>query len=103
MPKPRMLVTGATGKTGAPTALLLLQKGYPVRALVHQEDARSASLMEAARKSVSARSKIRSPCRKPSKACNERTFARRLNPVRSGARRSLPKRRRTANSRLSWC
>ena len=46
MPKPRMLVTGATGKTGAPTALLLLQ-GYPVRALVHQEDARSASLMEA--------------------------------------------------------
>ena len=47
MPKPKMLVTGATGKTGGPTALLLLHKGYPVRALVHQEDARSAALMDA--------------------------------------------------------
>jgi NAD(P)H dehydrogenase (quinone) len=47
MQKPKILVTGATGKTGAPSALLLLQKGYPVRALVHREDARSAALREA--------------------------------------------------------
>jgi len=36
MAKPKILVTGATGKTGAPTALLLLRQGYPVRALVHR-------------------------------------------------------------------
>ena len=47
MQKPKILVTGATGKTGAPSALLLLQKGYAVRALVHREDARSASLQQA--------------------------------------------------------
>lgn len=47
MQKPKILVTGATGKTGTPSALLLLQKGYPVRALVHREDARSAALREA--------------------------------------------------------
>ena len=47
MQKPKMLVTGATGKTGTPTALLLLQKGYAVRALVHREDARSSALRRA--------------------------------------------------------
>jgi NAD(P)H dehydrogenase (quinone) len=44
---PKILVTGATGKTGTPSALLLLQKGYPVRALVRREDGRSAALREA--------------------------------------------------------
>jgi NAD(P)H dehydrogenase (quinone) len=34
MSKPKILVTGATGKTGMPTALGLLEKGFPVRALV---------------------------------------------------------------------
>jgi NAD(P)H dehydrogenase (quinone) len=47
MPKPRILVTGATGKTGAPTALLLLERGYPVRALVRQVDARAERLRQA--------------------------------------------------------
>jgi len=47
MAKPKILVTGATGKTGAPTALLLLQRGYPVRALVRRQDARSAALERA--------------------------------------------------------
>jgi NAD(P)H dehydrogenase (quinone) len=47
MQKPKILVTGATGKTGTPSALLLLQKGYPVRALVRREDDRSAALREA--------------------------------------------------------
>ena len=32
--KPLILVTGATGKTGFATAKALLEKGYPVRALV---------------------------------------------------------------------
>ena len=44
MPKPRILVTGATGKTGAPTALGLLKRGYPVRALVRQSDERAERL-----------------------------------------------------------
>jgi len=44
MNKPKILVTGATGSTGAPSVERLLQKGYPVRALVHREDDRSSRL-----------------------------------------------------------
>src|SRR5579863_8728421 len=47
MRKPKILLTGATGKTGAPSTLLLLGKGYPVRAFVHRQDARSESLRRA--------------------------------------------------------
>jgi NAD(P)H dehydrogenase (quinone) len=41
MTKPRIIVTGASGKTGFQTALQLVEKGYPVRALVHQADRRA--------------------------------------------------------------
>src|SRR5262250_3932660 len=44
MIKPRMIVTGATGKTGSVVVSELLKAGYPVRALVHREDVRSARL-----------------------------------------------------------
>jgi len=44
MLKPRILVTGATGKTGSVVAAELLHAGYRVRALVHRQDARSAQL-----------------------------------------------------------
>jgi NAD(P)H dehydrogenase (quinone) len=44
MEKPKILITGATGATGAPSVEMLLQKGYPVRALVHKEDHRSDRL-----------------------------------------------------------
>jgi len=44
MLKPRIIVTGATGKTGSVVVSELLKAGYPVRALVHREDARSARL-----------------------------------------------------------
>ena len=47
MHKPRILVTGATGKTGAPSTLLLRKKGYPVRAFVHKQDHRSDALKSA--------------------------------------------------------
>jgi NAD(P)H dehydrogenase (quinone) len=46
-PKPKILVTGATGKTGSPTVLALLQNGFPVRAMVRSMDARAAHLHEA--------------------------------------------------------
>jgi uncharacterized protein YbjT (DUF2867 family) len=46
MTKPRILVTGATGKTGRHVVAGLLAAGYPVRALVRREDARSARLRE---------------------------------------------------------
>ena len=46
MNKPRILVTGATGKTGSETARELLKRGFPVRALVHREDARSNRLKQ---------------------------------------------------------
>src|SRR5215469_12736807 len=44
MTKPRIIVTGATGKTGNLVVAELLQAGYPVRALVRREDARSVRL-----------------------------------------------------------
>ncbi len=44
MTKPRIFVTGATGKTGSVVAAELLRAGYPVRAMVHREDGRSARL-----------------------------------------------------------
>src|SRR5499427_6353688 len=44
MIKPRIIVTGATGKTGSVVVNELLKAGYPVRALVHKEDARSGHL-----------------------------------------------------------
>jgi uncharacterized protein YbjT (DUF2867 family) len=45
--KPKILVTGATGKTGAPTVRELLARGFPVRAFVHGDDARSDALRDA--------------------------------------------------------
>src|SRR6266567_917802 len=44
MIKPRIAVTGATGKTGSVVVSELLRAGYPVRAIVHREDGRSARL-----------------------------------------------------------
>jgi NAD(P)H dehydrogenase (quinone) len=44
MTKPRIIVTGATGKTGSVVVAELLKAGYPVRALVHREDGRSARI-----------------------------------------------------------
>ncbi len=45
--KPKILVTSAAGKTGLPTVLQLLEKGYPVRAFVRQQDQRSNRLKQA--------------------------------------------------------
>jgi uncharacterized protein YbjT (DUF2867 family) len=42
MIKPRILVTGATGKTGSVVVSELLKAGYPVRAMVRREDSRSS-------------------------------------------------------------
>ena len=44
MIKPKVLVTGATGKTGNAVVEVLLSKGVPVRALVHRQDGRSKLL-----------------------------------------------------------
>ena len=44
MIKPRIMVTGATGKTGSVVVSELLKVGYPVRAMVHREDVRSARM-----------------------------------------------------------
>jgi uncharacterized protein YbjT (DUF2867 family) len=46
MLKPAILVTGATGKTGAATIKQLLALGCPVRALVRREDDRSERLRQ---------------------------------------------------------
>lgn len=42
-----ILITGATGQSGRPTAELLLERGHHVRVLVHKEDARSRDLAKA--------------------------------------------------------
>ena len=44
MSQPKILVTGATGKTGAAIVAQLRGAGYPVRALVRRRDARSDRL-----------------------------------------------------------
>lgn len=44
MHRPRILVTGATGKTGSAVVQQLLRDGWPVRALAHHRDARSDRL-----------------------------------------------------------
>src|SRR5215813_2741288 len=44
MIKPRIFVTGATGKTCSVVTSELLKAGYPVRAMVRREDSRSARL-----------------------------------------------------------
>jgi len=44
MKHPKILVTGATGRTGLAVVDELLAKGVPVRAVVHSKDARSAAL-----------------------------------------------------------
>src|SRR6202163_3068417 len=44
MIKPRIIGTGGTGKTGRVVVRELLKAGYPVRAMVHREDDRSARL-----------------------------------------------------------
>ncbi len=44
MMKPKILVTGACGGTGLPVVNDLLTHGFPVRAMVHRKDARSAEL-----------------------------------------------------------
>lgn len=44
MKQPKILVTGATGRTGRAVVDELLAKDIPVRALVHSKDARSAAL-----------------------------------------------------------
>ena len=46
MTKPKIIVTGATGKTGSVVTTELLKAGYPVRAMVHREDGRSAQLKD---------------------------------------------------------
>ncbi len=47
MTQAKILVTAAAGKTGMQTTLRLLEKGYPVRAFVHQSDSRSDLLKRA--------------------------------------------------------
>ena len=42
--KPTILISGATGSTGSVAAQLLLEKGFPVRALVRKLDERSEKL-----------------------------------------------------------
>ena len=45
--KPRILVTSAAGRTGSVAVLELLGKGFPVRAFVRRNDARSETLRKA--------------------------------------------------------
>ncbi len=45
--KPRILVTSAAGRTGSVAVLDLLGKGFPVRAFVRRNDARSETLRKA--------------------------------------------------------
>jgi nucleoside-diphosphate-sugar epimerase len=60
MIKPRIIVTGATGKTGSIVVAELLKAGCPVRAIVHREDGRSARLKSQGAEIVAPGSRLRS-------------------------------------------
>ena len=47
MTKPRILVTGAAGRNASAAVLELLRNGFPVRAFVRRNDARSERLRKA--------------------------------------------------------
>lgn len=47
MTKPKILMTTAAGKSGKAAALALLEKEFPVRALVRRGDSRAEALKEA--------------------------------------------------------
>ncbi len=47
MQKPRILVTGAAGRTGSVAVYELLAKGFPVRAFVRRNDSRAENLRKA--------------------------------------------------------
>src|ERR1700693_2044848 len=49
MIKSRIIVTGATGKTGSVVVAELLKVSYPVRTMVRREDGRSAQLKQKGR------------------------------------------------------
>ena len=69
--QPITLVTAAAGKTGRHTALALLSRGLPVRAMVHREDARSAALRRrGAQRSSSGMSATCAMCATRWTACN---------------------------------
>lgn len=44
MNRPKILVTGATGRTGSAVVTELLKAGYPVRALLRRDDSRASAL-----------------------------------------------------------
>ncbi len=50
--KSKVLVIGATGKTGLPMVELALSEGFDVRAVIRREDSRSARLKEAGAETV---------------------------------------------------
>lgn len=47
MTKPRILITTGAGRTGSAAAADLVRRGFPVRCLVHLDDARAARLRDA--------------------------------------------------------
>ena len=65
MKYPKILVTGATGRTGSAVVDELLAKGVPVRALVHSKDARSAALERKGPKLRNNCTTLRRPTGKP--------------------------------------
>lgn len=78
MTNPRILVTGATGKTGRIVAAELLKAGYPVRAMVHREDARTAehvaSALKNVQRAVPATARLTTPSRGAERALRWRPF-----------------------------
>lgn len=68
--KPKILVTGATGKTGSVIVQELLRLGWPVRAVVRTDDGRSAQLKKLGAEVVAADmydpEQLLRPCAEPS-------------------------------------
>ena len=96
---PKILVTGATGKTGGAVVTQLLAKGYPVRATFRVQDARS-DLLQRRGAEVEVADIFDLP------GINPATYDRRKSSScrrRRISRSTMPTGRRATVSRPRWC
>ncbi len=102
MIKPKILVTGATGRTGSAVVTQLLAKGYPVRATVRVRDARSDLLQRRGAEMVVADIFDPGQLMDAMRDVSELTTVRPIIPSSSRVRRHLPPLRgRRASNRPS--
>lgn len=102
MAHPKILVTGATGKTGMAVALQLLRQGASVRAIVRRRDSRSEQLDRAGAETVVADLSKPDQIARAMQGCSGPIFSRRSPRRCSRAHPPSRRRRSMPGSSPSW-